>query len=84
VDIGRKRISLTLRLDDDGQRPAGDGDRGSPRRTASPRSPRTAGGAAEPSRGDSRRGKPQAPAPDGAMADALRRAGLLGKEKRGR
>jgi uncharacterized protein len=58
VDAPRKRISLTLRLDDaaagEGPAPAGDRDR----------------------RG-SGQGASSQPAPDSAMADALRRAGLL-------
>jgi uncharacterized protein len=91
VDAGRKRISLTLRLDDEGTRgqkpkdatpaasrpPAGDkrppaGDRRPPAGDKRP----PAGGK-RPSAG----GKPAAGGPsagDGAMADALRRAGLLG------
>ncbi|MER7026507.1 MULTISPECIES: Tex family protein [Streptomyces] len=88
VDIPRKRISLTLRLDDepgrdgktakaagerrgggerrDGQRPGGQrsGGRGG--------APRPGGGRG----GDRRGGQGPAPAND-AMADALRRAGLL-------
>ncbi|MFF9478808.1 Tex family protein [Streptomyces sp. NPDC014733] len=86
VDIPRKRISLTLRLDDepgrdgrtagerrgggerrDGQRP--DGRRSGGRGGA----PRSGGGRG----GDRRGGQGPAPAND-AMADALRRAGLLG------
>ncbi len=98
VDIPRKRISLTLRLDDEhgkgasagggerrggaggerrgggggeGQRPGGRG--GAPRQRQ--------GGAARG--GERRGGRDAAPAND-AMADALRRAGLLGKERGGR
>jgi len=70
IDEPRKRISLTLRLDDEpGNRqpaPAGSAGRpaGRPARDSHPR----------PDRGD-RGGKP-APAPTGAMAEALKRAGL--------
>ncbi|TSB19581.1 Tex family protein [Streptomyces benahoarensis] len=98
VDIPRKRISLTLRLDDeagldgkaagerrgggerrDGQRPGGQrsgGRGGAPRSGGAPQSsgaPRSGGGRG----GDRRGGQGPAPAND-AMADALRRAGLLG------
>lgn len=62
VDVPRKRISLTLRLED----PAAPAAAGAERRSA----PRPRKGGAP------RGGKPAAPA-DGAMADALRRAGLL-------
>ncbi|MBV9381590.1 MAG: RNA-binding transcriptional accessory protein [Streptosporangiaceae bacterium] len=99
VDIPRKRISLTLRLDDDaaeGERPrqadgrdrAGrrgssrefsqTGDGVPPPSPAAPRPARPAPGAA--SAGRERRGRSpgRQPEPTGAMADALRRAGLLG------
>ncbi|MFF4607191.1 Tex family protein [Streptomyces sp. NPDC001339] len=92
VDIPRKRISLTLRLDDEHEKggPAGGGERRGgaggggrgPReggRGGAPR-PRQGGGGR---RGDQRGGRDAAPA-NGAMADALRRAGLLGKERGGR
>ncbi|MER7621877.1 Tex family protein [Streptomyces sp. NPDC126503] len=83
VDIPRKRISLTLRLDDEpGADAAGgprrDRDRGPrPERTGRPPQQRRGGGGAG------------APAPaNGAMADALRKAGLLneggGEKRRGR
>ncbi|GAA3923023.1 Tex family protein [Streptomyces gulbargensis] len=83
VDIPRKRISLTLRLDDEpGAEAAGgprrDRDRGPrPERTGRPPQQRRGGGGAG------------APAPaNGAMADALRKAGLLnesgGEKRRGR
>ncbi|MCD9140911.1 Tex family protein [Streptomyces albireticuli] len=84
VDIPRKRISLTLRLDDGapaggsprdraerGDRPDR-GDRGGQRRGGAPRPRRESGGRATGAR------ESAAPAND-AMADALRRAGLLGK-----
>jgi protein Tex len=73
VDVPRQRISLTLRLDDElpsakGDRPSGQrGKPSGPRQGGKPnRSPRQNG----PDRGK------RTPAPDGAMADALRRAGL--------
>jgi uncharacterized protein len=74
VDIPRKRISLTLRLDDDAAAAA------APKSAGAPREPRAEGRrdrrGAPPrqSRGGS---SPQPPA-SGAMADALRRAGLGG------
>ncbi|WP_223733690.1 Tex family protein [Streptomyces purpurogeneiscleroticus] len=70
VDIPRKRISLTLRLDDDHTAAAGQGGQG-----------RRGGGGND--RGGRSGGRDAAPA-NGAMADALRRAGLLGKDKGGR
>ncbi|MDJ0345928.1 Tex family protein [Streptomyces sp. H10-C2] len=82
VDIPRKRISLTLRLEDeatgprgprDGQRPAGGG--GGDRRGTPPRQARGARDARD-DRSDRRGGGSAAPAPGGAMAEALRRAGL--------
>ena len=90
VDVPRHRISLTLRLDDDaapGPRPAGGRERAEDR-PGSGRSGRTApGSSARPS--SSRSGgerKSETPA-DGALADALRRAGLVPKgrdDRRGR
>lgn len=82
VDIPRKRISLTLRLDDES--PSG-GAAGGPA-AREPRGPR--GGA----RGADRRAAPQqrrggtapreaAPPANDAMADALRRAGLLNPKR---
>jgi protein Tex len=66
VDIPRHRISLTLRLDDDSQ-----GSFGPKSRT---------GHAARPGPGTSSPGRTKdAPAPPGALADALRRAGLVPK-----
>ncbi|MFI0741121.1 Tex family protein [Streptomyces sp. NPDC021100] len=65
VDIPRKRISLTLRLDDEAS-------------ASSRREPREnrRGGTPRPRR------EAQAPAAGGAMADALRRAGLVRPEGR--
>ncbi|WP_411122081.1 Tex family protein [Streptomyces sp. x-19] len=89
VDIPRKRISLTLRLDDEpgkaapaggGERRGGGGGGGGGRgpreggRGGAPR-PRQGGG----QRGGERRGGGREAGPvNDAMADALRRAGLLG------
>jgi uncharacterized protein len=89
VDIGRQRISLTMRLDGPAD---GSAHGGQPARGSRPGRSR-AGDGASPSRADDRRagtsgsragGRPEAgrpgavPAPaSGAMADALRRAGLL-------
>ncbi|WP_055557473.1 Tex family protein [Streptomyces sp. NBRC 110028] len=91
VDIPRKRISLTLRLDDEAT--AGGGGRsdrsdrsdrseqgGGPRRSA-PKQRQSGGGRG--SRGGQRGGGGRDAAPaNGAMADALRRAGLLDPKKR--
>jgi uncharacterized protein len=76
VDVPRHRISLTLRLDDEdpkGPRPAGDRRRSEDR--SSPQSSRT-GRAGSPRAAASRAGQK---APEGALADALRRAGLAPK-----
>ncbi|MFK4144984.1 Tex family protein [Streptomyces sp. NPDC004065] len=77
VDIPRKRISLTLRLDDEAapqDRQGGGGEqRRRGRRPPQQRQGRGAGGA-----GGRQASARQAPAPaNSAMADALRRAGLL-------
>ena len=70
VDIPRHRISLTLRLDDDSQ-----GSFGPRSRTGRP-GPSTG----RPGPGAGRPGRTKdAPAPQGAVADALRRAGLVPK-----
>ncbi|MEU7046390.1 Tex family protein [Streptomyces varsoviensis] len=101
VDIPRKRISLTLRLDDEAGSPAGGGRAagggsgpegrggrgGRPKvggqrdRSAQPNQGGGRGGSG--GRGNSGGGRGPAPAND-AMADALRRAGLLGGENGGR
>jgi uncharacterized protein len=75
VDVPRHRISLTLRLDDDeGPRPAGararahdrsSGNVGRTERGARPRPPASGSAGSRPSGGE------------GALADALRRAGLV-------
>ncbi|WP_371503264.1 RNA-binding transcriptional accessory protein [Kitasatospora sp. NBC_00374] len=73
VDVPRKRIGLTLRLDDEVGRPGGEGggrrDRGDRGDRGGDRGPR-------PPRQDRRSGGNQPPAANSAMADALRRAGL--------
>ncbi len=71
VDVQRKRIGLTLRLDDDTTPgPAGSGNR---RDSRPPRQDRQG----RPDRSDRRSGGNPPPAPgNSAMADALRRAGL--------
>ncbi|HEY8454532.1 MAG TPA: Tex family protein [Actinopolymorphaceae bacterium] len=70
VDVARKRISLSLRLDDE-TNAHGNGaqERGAKRG-------RTSGSGGERRGTRDRRPRPQA-APDSAMADALRRAGLI-------
>jgi uncharacterized protein len=67
VDIPRHRISLTLRLDDDA-RPFGPSSR-------TDRATRPRPGPGGPGRSPNADPKP----PDGALADALRRAGLVPK-----
>ncbi|MGN9908235.1 Tex family protein [Phytohabitans sp. LJ34] len=64
VDVPRKRISLTLRLDDEGPRAGGNGAAGGPGRRD------------RPARPSGKRPAQPARQPQGAMADALRRAGL--------
>jgi len=67
VDLARKRISLTLRLDDDVADPTQERNRsGTGRRERDPRQAKPAG-PPRPGRGSS---------PDTALAEALRRAGL--------
>jgi uncharacterized protein len=68
VDIPRHRISLTLRLDDDSRGPFGPSSR-------TGRAARPSPGPGGPGRSKSADPKP----PDGALADALRRAGLVPK-----
>ncbi|MER5884819.1 Tex family protein [Streptomyces sp. NPDC001941] len=93
VDIPRKRISLTLRLDDEANASADDS---RPRRDRGGRPPQQRQGGGGAARGGDRRGggtggqrqgggggQRQAPAAapaNSAMADALRKAGLLGKD----
>jgi protein Tex len=81
VDLGRKRISLTMRLDDDSER---DGAGAGP--PPQPGSGRTNRGGGRGQRGGGRGADKQDSG--GAMADALRRAGLAsgvkgeGKDRR--
>ena len=71
VDVARKRISLSLRLDDD---PAGAGER----RPASRSGPRDRRRPARPAPKDAPpRREPEPALPDTALAEALRRAGLV-------
>ncbi|WP_189934414.1 Tex family protein [Streptomyces sulfonofaciens] len=80
VDIPRKRISLTLRLDDEAaagaSSPAGGGRQRGPRQGGGRQGGTRQGGARQG--GQQGRGRQGAPAPaNSAMADALRRAGLV-------
>ncbi|MFE9256674.1 Tex family protein [Streptomyces sp. NPDC006879] len=82
VDTTRKRISLTLRLEDEAASSAGTGERSERRSGGRPPHQRGGGagqsrGAGGGSRGGQRGGGAPAPA-NSAMADALRRAGLTG------
>nr|WP_244882593.1 Tex family protein [Streptomyces zhihengii] len=86
VDIPRKRISLTLRLDDEAAAPAAG--QGAPRRERGGRPPqqRQGGGGRERRGGrrrQRRRRRPATPPANSAMADALRKAGLLDPGGRG-
>ena len=74
VDVPRHRISLTLRLDDEA--PASAGDRGRPQDRSSENLGRTDRGA-RPRPRASGSGASRPPEPDGALADALRKAGLV-------
>ncbi|WP_373696129.1 Tex family protein [Actinomycetospora aurantiaca] len=83
VDVPRKRISLTLRLDDEAEPGAeGEGrearrDGGSPRGDRQGRGGRQQGGQGKGGQGKRRGGdRDRQPAAGGAMADALRRAGF--------
>ncbi len=82
VDLPRQRISLTLRLDDEPQRPRGgpgSGREGQEGRGDQRRNQNPGGrGRDERQRGDRGRGGASGGgAPDTALADALRRAGLV-------
>ncbi|MGP3982353.1 Tex family protein [Streptomyces sp. KR80] len=84
VDIPRKRISLTLRLDDEsssgaGGRPQGREGRGERRGDGRGRPPQQRGGRGG---GGGRGGARQDAPANGAMADALRRAGLVDPKRR--
>jgi protein Tex len=91
IDIPRKRISLTLRLEDEVAKDAGQRDQqgggGGARRGGGGGRPEGGGkaGGQQQGRGDRQRqdrGGQQRNAPSGAMADALRRAGLDGPNKK--
>ncbi|MFH8223348.1 Tex family protein [Streptomyces sp. NPDC018057] len=88
VDIPRKRISLTLRLDDTAapQERQGQGGGGEARRQRGGRPPQQRQGQGQGrGGGGGGGGARQAPAPaNSAMADALRRAGLLNGGDKGR
>ncbi|MEK9521681.1 RNA-binding transcriptional accessory protein [Streptomyces venezuelae] len=94
VDIPRKRISLTLRLDDEAAAAAADGGSGRERGGRPPQQRQGGGGGRRSERGgqgdrggqggrngqSERGGRDRSPAPsNSAMADALRKAGLLGE-----
>jgi uncharacterized protein len=68
VDVPRHRISLTLRLDDEEPAPAGGRDRAQDR---------SSGNFGRTERGPRPRPRPRNP--EGALADALRQAGLAPK-----
>ena len=80
VDIPRHRISLTLRLDDEGPRPADRRGRAEDRPRPKDRS---SGDSSRTGRGASPRSAASDPG-GGALADALRRAGLVDDDRRGR
>ncbi|ANW17241.1 Tex family protein [Streptomyces clavuligerus] len=75
VDVPRKRISLTLRLDDEAAAGGGGGERAQQRRgeRQQQRPQKERGGRPQQRRGEGRQAPPPA---NSAMADALRRAGL--------
>ncbi|MGW0204855.1 Tex family protein [Streptomyces sp. NPDC003233] len=87
VDIPRKRIALTLRLDDEaaplgqggGRQQRGGGARPPQQRQGGGQGRREARGG---DRGGDRGGRQAQPPANSAMADALRRAGLLDPKKR--
>ena len=86
VDIPRKRISLTLRLDDEAAAGGGrSSEQGGGGRRSAPKQRQGGGGrGGGGSRGGQRGGgggRDAAPA-NGAMADALRRAGLVDPKRR--
>lgn len=84
IDIPRKRISLTLRLDDEAGAPSGGGRDRDRSRSDDGRGQRGGGrrGAPQQRQGGSRGGGRDAAPVNGAMADALRRAGLLDPKNR--
>jgi uncharacterized protein len=86
VDAARNRISLTLRLDDEVPAPGSAGERRRAKDRPSERPPERQGGGQRQGaegqrqgggqRRDERGGRRPEPEPQGALADALRRAGL--------
>ncbi|CAL9387994.1 Protein YhgF [Streptomyces sp. enrichment culture] len=77
VDIPRKRISLTLRLEDEAAQQGQQGGGSGERRQRGGRPPQQRQGGGRGGQGGGRGGQRQAPPPaNSAMADALRRAGL--------
>jgi uncharacterized protein len=86
VDVPRHRIALTLRLDDEGPRSAGGRTRAEDRSgRSSPDSGRTGRGATpRPTARNPGGGRPDQKTQDGALADALRRAGLVRDDRPGR
>ncbi|GLU49822.1 Tex family protein [Nocardiopsis ansamitocini] len=77
VDVPRKRVSLSLRLDDEVEkRTSGTGGSGGGERRGGERSGGRQRGGGGGGNGRERRGGRNEPAPTGALADALRRAGL--------
>ncbi|GAA5213694.1 Tex family protein [Streptomyces thinghirensis] len=77
VDIPRKRISLTLRLDDEAAPQGGQGSPGEQKRERGGKPPRQRQQRQASGGGGGGKGRSSAPAPSNdAMADALRRAGL--------
>jgi uncharacterized protein len=85
IDIPRKRISLTLRLDDETETGAGGGQAEQSANDRAPKQRQGGQGRSRSGNGANRGGggrRDAAPA-GGAMADALRRAGLLDPDRRG-
>ncbi|MGW1806011.1 Tex family protein [Streptomyces sp. NPDC002078] len=83
VDIPRKRIALTLRLDDEAAPQGQGGGRQQRGGGARPPQQRQGGGQGRrEGRGGDRGGRQAPPPANSAMADALRRAGLLDPKKR--
>ncbi|MEV6840334.1 Tex family protein [Streptomyces sp. NPDC051133] len=84
VDIPRKRIALTLRLDDEAAAPQGQGG-GRQQRGGGARPPQQRQGQGQrQGRGGDRGGRQAPPPSNSAMADALRRAGLVDPKRGGR
>ncbi|MCQ4079995.1 RNA-binding transcriptional accessory protein [Streptomyces sp. RB6PN25] len=78
VDIPRKRIGLTLRLDDEVPAGGGERERREPRAKGSTGGGARRGAPPRQSRGGAPRRDQGSPGGGGALADALRRAGLVG------